>query len=245
MGKKAALSITEQEWFSPENYLWLISAAEKLPIAKRPAGRRKFRLLACAYCRRIWHLMQDAEHREIVEFAERVAEGDATMEDLTEAYRRMRKATAALRGHRSMVGETVRGVAERTASDGVRRACGHAAFLMADSLLPESRSIEQLKAGCAVEEATHGDMLRHVFGDPFRPVTLDDGWLTPAVLALARAAYDNRALPGGELGPARLAVLGDALEEAGCTSAEVLDHLRSPGPHVRGCWAVDLVLGKG
>src|SRR5437870_12602198 len=59
MVEKAAHSITEREWFSPENYLWLISAAEKLPIARRAAGRRKFRLLACAYCRRIWHLIQD------------------------------------------------------------------------------------------------------------------------------------------------------------------------------------------
>src|SRR5687767_2096111 len=114
MAKKAAPSITEQEWFSPKNYLWLISATEKLPIARREAGRRKFRLLACAYCRRVWHLIQDAEHRDLVELAERVAEGDAPMADLAEAYRQMRKATAALRtGPRSVAGEVVRGVAEK------------------------------------------------------------------------------------------------------------------------------------
>jgi hypothetical protein len=48
----------------------------------------------------------------------------------------------------------------------------------------------------------------------------------------------------GTLDPARLTVLADALEDAGCTDADLLGHLRSPGPHVRGCWAVDLVLGK-
>ena len=57
-------------------------------------------------------------------------------------------------------------------------------------------------------------------------------------------AYDERLMPSGELDLGRLAVLSDALEEAGCTSAEILTHLRSPGPHVRGCWALDLILGK-
>jgi hypothetical protein len=42
----------------------------------------------------------------------------------------------------------------------------------------------------------------------------------------------------------RLPVLADALEEAGCTISDILDHCRGPGPHVRGCWVVDLLLGK-
>ena len=67
---------------------------------------------------------------------------------------------------------------------------------------------------------------------------------TSTVVALANAAYDERELPSGHLDPARLAVLSDALEEAGCADADLLAHLRSPGPHVRGCWALDLVLGK-
>jgi hypothetical protein len=57
--------------------------------------------------------------------------------------------------------------------------------------------------------------------------------------ALATAASDNRILPAGTLEPARLAVLADALEEAGCDNADILNHLRNSGPHVRGCWAVD------
>jgi hypothetical protein len=51
-------------------------------------------------------------------------------------------------------------------------------------------------------------------------------------------------LPGGELDASQLALVADALEDAGCTDAEILGHLRSPGPHVRGCWAQDLVLSK-
>jgi hypothetical protein len=67
--------------------------------------------------------------------------------------------------------------------------------------------------------------------------------LTRSVASLAEAAYEHRDLPSGHLEPARLAVLSDALEEAGVTG-EILDHLRSTGPHVRGCWAVDLILAK-
>jgi hypothetical protein len=85
-------------------------------------------------------------------------------------------------------------------------------------------------------------LLRCLFGNPFRPVVLDPAWRTPDVVALARAAYDERLLPHGDLDPARLAVLADALEESGCTAAEVLAHLRGPGPHDRGCAAVDSCL---
>ena len=81
---------------------------------------------------------------------------------------------------------------------------------------------------------------REVFGNPFRPLALGPA-LTPA-FALARAAYDGRLMPSGELDPQRLAVLADALEEAGA-GAEALAHLRGPGPHVRGCHVVDAVLG--
>jgi hypothetical protein len=86
--------------------------------------------------------------------------------------------------------------------------------------------------------------LRDSFGNPFRPVSLAPAWLTPAVLNLAQAAYDNRVLPSGLLDNTGLAILADALEEAGCDSADFLSHLRGPGPHVRGCWAVDLILSK-
>ena len=61
---------------------------------------------------------------------------------------------------------------------------------------------------------------------------------TEAVAALARGVYDDRAFD-------RLPVLADALDDAGCANADLLAHLRGPGPHVRGCWAVDLLLGKG
>ena len=76
-------------------------------------------------------------------------------------------------------------------------------------------------------------------GDP-----VAEGKPPPIAALLARAAYEERILPSGHLDPARLAILTDALEEAGRTDEAILSHLRFPGPHVRGCWALDLILGK-
>ncbi len=85
-------------------------------------------------------------------------------------------------------------------------------------------------------------LLRDLFGNPFRPTKLAPTWRTAAVVRLAEAAYNERDLPSGHLDGSRLAVLADTLEEAGCTDQQVLEHLRGPGPHYRGCFVLDLVL---
>ncbi len=90
-------------------------------------------------------------------------------------------------------------------------------------------------------------LLRCIFVNPFRSVVISPAvlaWNDRTVVRLAQAAYEERHLPAGTLDTGRLAVLADALEEAGCTDADILGHLRGPGPHVRGCWPVDLLLGK-
>ncbi len=97
------------------------------------------------------------------------------------------------------------------------------------------------------ECSRQAELVRDVFGNPFRAVRFDPDWLSwheGTIERLALAAYEERQLPSGELDGARLAVLADALEEAGCSDAEILGHLRNPGLHVRGCWAVDLLLSK-
>jgi hypothetical protein len=94
---------------------------------------------------------------------------------------------------------------------------------------------------------TQVSLLRDLLANPFQPLPVLCPSLTgpeSLVVSLAQAAYDQRILPEGALDPLRLAILADALEELGCTDAEVLGHLRSPGPHARGCWAVDLLLKK-
>jgi hypothetical protein len=105
-----------------------------------------------------------------------------------------------------------------------------------------SAQADRSNAMRSLENRWKAALIRDLFGSPFHPITIDAACRTPTVLSLAQAAYDERHLPSGELDPHRLAVLADALEEAGA-SGELVAHLRSPGSHVRGCWPVDLVLG--
>jgi hypothetical protein len=94
-----------------------------------------------------------------------------------------------------------------------------------------------LQGGTKAERAAQADLIRDVFGNPFRPVHADPRWLTSTAVGLAQTIYADRAFD-------RLPILADALEEAGCDDADVLSHLRGDGPHVRGCWVVDLILGQ-
>jgi hypothetical protein len=80
-------------------------------------------------------------------------------------------------------------------------------------------------------------LLRDIFGNPFRPVTLDPSWLTSPVRQLAKGIYSDRAFD-------RMPILADALQDAGCDNEDELNHLRNDGPHVRGYWALDLILVK-
>ena len=74
--------------------------------------------------------------------------------------------------------------------------------------------------------------------NPFRPAAVDPAWRTATARSLARGIDAERAFD-------RLPILADALQDAGCDSADILTHCRGPGPHVRGCWVVDFLLGKG
>ena len=87
-----------------------------------------------------------------------------------------------------------------------------------------------------VSAAEQADLLRELFGNPFRPVVFDPAWRTDTAVILAKQMYDAReffAMP----------ILADALQDAGCENEHVLNHCREPGAHVRGCWVCDLVLG--
>jgi len=80
-------------------------------------------------------------------------------------------------------------------------------------------------------------LLRDIFGNPFRPVSFDRVWRTDTAVTLAQAMYESRDFSA-------MPILADALQDAGCDNADILNHCRGPGPHVRGCWVVDLVLEK-
>jgi hypothetical protein len=81
------------------------------------------------------------------------------------------------------------------------------------------------------------DVLREIFGNPFRPITLDPSWLTSTVLALAQGIYDEKAFD-------RMPILADALQDAGCDNEDILNHCQGGDIHVRGCWMIDLLLAR-
>jgi hypothetical protein len=210
-----------------------------LEFLRGKAGERKLRLFAIAACRRIWHLFTEEPRRRVVEEAERYADGAASREELEAAARPLRhqpgmslwrqpsnntKAAALWAAWTPLITWT-------DLHDAVRRSAGYAA---------------RAKGSGKGQRTAQAGLLRDLF-NPFLPVAVDPSWLAwhgGAAGKLARAVYEERELPSGHLDSDRLAVLADMLEEASCADAALLGHLRGPGPHVRGCWAVDLLLGR-
>jgi hypothetical protein len=227
--------MTEAEWLVCED------PRPMLELLGRKADSRKLRLFAAACARRLSHLLDDERSRRALELAERYADrgkkGPPSRNELRQAeLEAWRVAHAMNNGPDYSRYNAARSAMEAAASTPLRAAQGaaeHAAHAVSAPRPQRSK-----------ERAAQADLLRCVFGNPWRPSTLNPAWLTPAVVSLAAAAYNERNLPAGTLDANRLAVLADALEDAGCTDADLLSHLRSPGPHVRGCWAVDLLLGK-
>jgi hypothetical protein len=106
--------------------------------------------------------------------------------------------------------------------------------------IPEDQLVRQephRRAAEKQEDATLATLLREIVGNPFRPVTFDPDWSTSSAHGLALSMYESR-----DFSP--MPILADSLEEAGCDNPDILTHCREPGNHVRGCWVVDLVLGK-
>jgi hypothetical protein len=210
-----------------------------LKLLGRNATARKLRLFACACCRRVWGRITDEGSQKAVEVAERHADHRATDEEL-----RLAHIAADLVAN-------AKGRADPGASWDVASATSQdpdplrTTWMTRETAAYDSHAdytaLEARRKAEAVAQLAIGHDL---FGNPFRPVSINPEWQTPTIVLLAQAAYDNRILPAGTLENDRLAILADALEEAGCANADLLNHLRQPGDHVRGCWAVDLLLGK-
>lgn len=80
-------------------------------------------------------------------------------------------------------------------------------------------------------------LLRDIFSNPFHPIAFSPEWRTSTAVAIAQQMYESRDFSA-------MPILADAIQDAGCDNADILDHCCGAGPHVRGCWVVDLVLGK-
>jgi hypothetical protein len=238
--------MTEAEW---------LASTDPVPMLRSLAGAsdRKLRLFACAACRRVWHLFADDAGRGAVKAAERFADGLATGEELADALAAAESAVSGSGGAAFAAWGAAADGTNFSAAGGAGYAAKEAAqaaaglpHLPTDSSPWEWTHPEDFAAkegALRAERAHQASLLRDAF-NPFHPASASPAWQAPQVVALAQAAYEQRGLPAGTLDVARLAVLADALEEAGCTNADMLSHLRGPGPHVRGCWAVDLLLGK-
>ena len=218
--------MTEVEWLACPD------PQKMLGFLRGQASERKLRLFACAFGRAVG----DSQHQpgpSTVAVGERYADGLASDQELATERRKW------------ACSPEERGPVTPSAYDG--------AWETVDSLTRYERvwrhdpdSYSCIPADAVLKRSAL--LLRDIFGNPFRPSPP----LPPAVLAwngggvrrLAAGIYGERRMPEGTLDPARLGVLADALEEAGCDIEGLIAHCRSEGPHVRGCWALDLLLGK-
>jgi hypothetical protein len=195
------------------------------PMLKHIRGydnNRKWRLFAAACGRRIWHCLNESQ-RAVVEEMERNADrNEADLLDL-----------------RTFIGVPDSSAFTYTSphavsfTPGAWMACiisGNAIAAM--DLLPE---------GSCTEIKAEAQLVRDIVGNPFHPPSpIDSSWLdwnSRAVVRLAQEIYNQRSFE-------RIPELGEALRAAGCSNSAVLVHCREPAPHVRGCWVVDLLLGK-
>lgn len=218
--------MTEQEWVectSPEPLLL---------FQKGKASDQKFRLVACACFRRIWHLL-NVGMQNAIEAAERHF-------DLSDG-RPPVSVTAAVR---DAFAQAEPYSARYVAASIVAQMFNGAAWPLAWNAVSEARvAMRPTYPQQVIYEETRIQAMatRDILGNPFRPAFVTSAWLAwneGIVAKLAQAIYEERAFD-------RLPVLADALEESGCTDKDILGHCRGAGPHVRGCWPVDLLLGKG
>ncbi|MDI3290167.1 hypothetical protein [Polyangium sp. 15x6] len=255
------VEMTEEEWcggIEPSRMLRFllgtnfprIQALEAFPDCK--VSDRKLRLFACACYHRIRHLLPDPLARAAVEVAERFADGEATSEERERAAAQVRARLDAMEGRwrasRGAEHEALLPTHEALALGGMALwaeapkaayyAASNAHLAWAALMNPgEGPSGSGFFTSRLAEERAQADLLRCIFGNPFRPIVAEPAWRTPEVVALARAIHDDKAFD-------RLVVLADALADAGCNEKSILVHGRSKAGHARGCWVVDLVLGR-
>jgi hypothetical protein len=231
--------MTEEQWLA------CADPGPMLEWLRARSGLRKMALFAVACCRRAWHLLHDPRSQEALRSAESFADGERSNSDLEAALDGAYEAHNAIDNFYA-VGWAAR---RRDAADAVYEAvtaCYPDGFFGADQFGARQAAHKAARASpdWKAERTSQCALLRDIIGNPFQPAPVDPAWRTATVASLAEAAYAERCLPSSQLDSARLAVLADALEEAGCADAGLLGHLRGLGPHVRGCWALDLLLGK-
>jgi hypothetical protein len=218
--------MTEEEWVASLNSHAMLAA-----LRGKGSGRL-WRLFAVACARVVEDRMRDGRSRQALEVAERFADGNATRTELQAA--RTRAEEAARQADYDVWADEVRAQFSMDAA--------HRAVLRASAAADAALACvaEEIDVGAINEGLRLPDLIREVFGNPFRWTVVDPVWLAGsdgAARHLAHTIYDQRSFD-------LLPILADALEESGCADSMILEHLRGPGPHVRGCWVLDLVVGR-
>lgn len=227
-----------------------VQDVKEFPACK--GSDRKLRLFACDSYHRISTALPDHDARAAVEVAERFADGRASWADLRDAESRIRALYAELEPvWRASVEDeraalapthTALGLAMVIAWKEAQKAAYYAssnAYLGLAMITHPGVSTSDAGFGAVQlsEERAQCELLRDIFGNPFRPVAFDPTWRTDTAVSLARQMYNARDFSA-------MPILADALQDAGCDNEDVLSHCRGPGLHVRGCWVVDLISGK-
>jgi hypothetical protein len=215
--------MTEQEWLmcnEPEKMLLFL-------LGK--VSERKLRLFAAASFQNLTALLSDSRQLRAITMLEQAGEGTITQEEWRDLTTSVRHALPAP-SENPFSGEA-------PSNDPY-----FVALMLYREIVCSRPAVHAILAPAgladgATEQKRQIWILHDIFGNPFRPVAPDPSWLTPTVKALAQGIYDERRWED-------LPFLADALEEAGCDHADVLEHSRSGGVHVRGCWLLDLLLGK-
>ena len=226
-------------WWIIETEVQWLSATHCVALTNHThcQDARRRRLLACAAFRCVTpHLGSP-----VLERASELAEGFADGERLTTELAKVRAAITAARQpyRRAILHRCPEWHAYQAAECLTRKKSTNILGVLADiwSLVHAFRNAHGRYEDMGF--SNHCEFARDIFGNPFRPVAFDPAWRTDTALSLARVMYETRDF-------AAMPILADALQEAGCEHADVLDHCRDPNAtHVRGCWVVDLVLGKG
>jgi hypothetical protein len=242
--------MTEHEWQTACN------TEKMIKFLDGRASPRKFRLFAVACCRRLWDFLDEDHARPALEAAVRCADGELAVRDLWELWQSKERSldqkfydriaqTSGAPLHAvgqalSAIGQTMGEAGWLHVTNCVRSAASaKAIFQLKDrDLRLEFPDDGEVVAPFAVAEMQEQVvLLKEVFGDPFHSVPADAPWVTPTVVALSKGIYEDRGFD-------RLPILADALEDAGCDSADMIAHCRQPSQHVLGCWVVDLLSGK-
>jgi hypothetical protein len=200
---------------------------------------RKLRLAQVALCRRVEHHLVDARNRHALDVSEAHADGLASEAALSAAHSQAEAAYKALLpcANTSRDAEFMAALSVSCAA-GTERDMRVESDMIDIALFAPTPPPDSIPPECRAASVAEANLVRDVFGNPFRPVAFSPAWRTDTAVTLARQMYDARDFSA-------MPILGDALQDAGCDSADILAHCRGPGPHVRGCWVVDLVLDKG